>query len=335
MALRYPLLFIILIIGLIIILLRVKKHKPKFKNGFKIANTEYLKKDNYYLSLKKKYNLLKKGLQISCIICILVCILLICRLYQVKETKSNEYNRDIYLCMDVSASVYELNKDIVESLKNTIKSLDNERFGISIFNSSSVTLVPLTNDYDYILKVMDEIDKSLDANISNNIDYSDPDSFYIRNYLRNGTEENASLQGGSLIGDGLATCTYNFSDPDNKRTKIIILTTDNDLQGSPLLSLEEASLIAKNKNITVFGIGTNNIYANNEENFKEAVANTNGKYYKISTNTSNEIVSDIEKTSKSLLENQSEKIEIDIPQIPFIILIITFVIYIFISKKVK
>lgn len=335
MALRYPLLFIILTIILFVILFMVKKHKQKFKTGFKIANTEYLKKDNYYLLLKKKYNLLKNGLQISSIICILVCALLISRLYQVKETKSNEYNRDIYLCMDVSASVYELNKDIVESLKNTIKSLDNERFGISIFNSSSVTLVPLTNDYDYILKVMDEIDKSLDANISNNIDYSDPDSFYIRNYLRNGTEENASLQGGSLIGDGLATCTYNFSDPDNKRTKIIILTTDNDLQGSPLLSLEEASLIAKNKNITVFGIGTNNIYANNEENFKEAVANTNGKYYKISTNTSNEIVSDIEKTSKSLLENQSEKIEIDIPQIPFIILIITFVIYIFISKKVK
>ena len=37
-----------------------------------------------------------------------------------KVVKVNEYNRDIFLCMDVSFSVNDLNKEIVDALKDTV-----------------------------------------------------------------------------------------------------------------------------------------------------------------------------------------------------------------------
>ena len=68
--------------------------------------------------------------------------------------------------------------------------------------------------------------------------------------------------------------------------------------------------------------------------FKNAVEKTGGKFYEHSNSTVNNIVDDIEATSKSLLQNQYETKEIDIPQIPFVIMVISIIGIIIISKKV-
>lgn len=336
MELRYPFIIIIVIFISVCYFMLSKKKDNKYKNGTKIANTQYLKNTDYYKKKIKEYNIIKKIIIIIFFIAIICSTILIARLAKVETININQYNRDIFLCMDVSDSVNKLNIELVESLKNTIKQLHGERFGISIFNTSSVILVPLTDDYDYVENILDEIKKSIKANISSEYStYSDNDYFYIRNYIYSGTLEENESRGSSLIGDGLASCIYSFSNLNDDRTRIIIFSTDNDLAGTPLVTLDKASKISKSKGIKVFGIGTKIMKESNKIEFKNAVEKTGGKFYEHSTSTVNNIVDDIESTSKSLLKSQAETKELDIPQIPFILLILSIFGIIIISKKVS
>lgn len=335
MEIRYPIIFFIIIITITCNLIFIKKKETKYKTGTKIANTHYLKNSDYFQKKLKQFKILKIILLISFGITIITSAMLLSRLSKTDTINTNQYNRDIYLCMDVSASVDELNMELVETLKNSIDKLNGERFGISIFNTSSVVLVPLTEDYDYIKDILDKIKISIQANNSIKYGtYKGDDYFYVINYINSGTLEGSQTRGSSLIGDGLASCVYSFSNLNEDRTRIIILSTDNDLAGSPIVTLDKAAKISKSKNIKVFGIGTKLMKNENKQSLKSAVEKTGGKYYEHSKSTVNNIVDDIEKTSKSLLKNQYETKKIDIPQIPFILLLLSLTSIIIISKKV-
>ena len=133
MVLKYPLLIVILPICIIVFLYLTKKKKNNQDQGSKIANTNFVKNTSYYQKLLKSYQFYKVLLITSFIIAVISAIILCSRLQIVETTNINEYKRDIMLCMDVSASVDELNIQIVENLKSTVNSLKGERFGISIF----------------------------------------------------------------------------------------------------------------------------------------------------------------------------------------------------------
>lgn len=335
MEVRYPFLIILIILIFILYFVLFRKKKNNFTKGSKIANTEYIKNTDYYKNMIKKYNIYKTILLILFIICFICSSILIMRLSKVKVINNKEYNRDIFLCMDVSASVDELNLDLIDNLKKAVNNLHGERFGISIFNTTSVVLVPLTEDYDYVSDVLDQIKKSIKVNNSSRYgsNYND-DYLYTASYIYSGTLEGNDIRGSSLIGDGLASCVYSFSNLDADRSRIIILSTDNDLEGTPIVTLEKAAQISKSKNIKVFGVGTKQMKDQDRIDFKNAVNITNGKYYDHSRSTANSIVNDIDSTSKTLLKKQVETREIDLPEIPFVIMLISMIGIIFISKKV-
>lgn len=336
MELRYPL-FILLIISItFIFIIFQKKKKINYTIGSKIANTNYIKNTDYYQKKLRKYNIIKKIITISCIIAILSSSILISRLATVESNNLNIYNRDIFLCMDVSTSVDELNLELVENLKNTLDSLKGERIGISIFNTSSVVLSPLTDDYNYIKNILNNIKKSLEIHSPNSTyDKNSDDYLYLYYYIINGTNEGALMKGSSLIGDGLSSCAYSFSNLEEERTRIIIFSTDNDLAGKPLVTLDKAADIVKQKGIKVYGISPKEITDKNKNEFKNSVEKTGGKYYEHSLTNVSSIVNDIEKTSKTLLKDQIETKKIDIPQIPFIILLGSIIVIIILNKKVN
>src|SRR5699024_2110630 len=58
--------------------------------------------------------------------------------------------RDIVLCLDVSGSMYEYDTEILETFSEMVDSFEGERVALSIFNSTSRTVFPLTNDYELI-----------------------------------------------------------------------------------------------------------------------------------------------------------------------------------------
>lgn len=333
MELIYP---FILIIGIpIIIFLAVSNLKSKdlYENGKKIANTKYIKELPYYKNIFKKYKILTYIIQGICLMAIIMSLILLSRPAKI-DTKGNPmYARDIFLCMDVSQSVDELNIELVGNLKKTVNSLKGERFGISIFNTSSVLICPLTDDYKYVINELDKIYNSLDINIKGD---SSLENWGISEYIVSGTIEGADERGSSLIGEGLASCVYNFSNLEEQRSRVIIFSTDNDLAGESLITLQNAAKLCKEKNIIVFGIAPDTINEEDENELKKAVESTGGKYYTMSSrNQVKSIVESIENTSKNLIEGQVETRKIDQPQIPFCILLISIIVLFILDKKVN
>lgn len=341
MELRYPLLLIaglLLIVGMFFL---PNKKKGKFDKGTKIANTKYIKSSPYFQKKVEKYKKIVLTLKCLSIFSIIIAVILMSRPNKVDTKNAGNYNRDIVLCMDISASVYELDQELVKHYQNTVKSLKGERFAISIFNTTSVTLVPLTDDYEYVLDVLDKVDKGIHVSITplDQIDQegiSNKDAIWYSHYISEGTVDKATERGSSIIGDGLASCVYNFSNLDEDRTRIIIFSTDNeDASKKPITSLEEAASLAKKKGITVFTIGTKGIKPEYETPLKNTIEKYGGKYYSENASSIADIINSIEKTSKSLLENRVETKKIDMPEIPFILLLGAITSFIILTKKVN
>ena len=54
------------------------------------------------------------------------------------------------LCLDVSGSMVEYNRSVLEQFGRLLEDFDGERVGLTIFNASAVTVFPLTTDYRFI-----------------------------------------------------------------------------------------------------------------------------------------------------------------------------------------
>ena len=331
MEIAYPILIVISIPILIaLILIRFKKANL-YLQGKKVANTKYVEKTDYYKNLMRKYRILVISIKGICVICIILSVILTARIIKIDKLEKELYNRDIILCMDASRSVSDLNSGLTESLKEIVKNLHGERFGISIFNTSSVVLSPLTDDYNYINNILDELHKSFDVSRG-----AEEYSSYYDQYTLSGTIVGNQERGSSIIGDGLASAVLNFPKLEEERTRIIIFSTDNELAGKEIFTLSEAAKLAKKNNVIVFGIAPSTIMPTDMLTMKLAIESTGGKYYTEGTNaTVKDIVNEIEKTGKSLMKSKSENRIFDYPEVPFILLVVSVAILYILNKKVN
>lgn len=328
----------IAVLVLIFISMFIKLNKKEnYKGGKKVANTLYTKDEPYFKKKMLMYRILSIFLIASCVMGILISFFMLARPYKTKTVDKEKYSRDIILCIDVSTSVDYLNKNLVEELKETVNNLKGERFGIVIFNASPVLLAPLTDDYEFIIEQLDLIEQSLDMRIGFNEGGDLPENWlYLDTYISGGTLVGAEERGSSLIGDGLAASVYDFSDLEEERTRIIIFSTDNDLQGTPIVTLDEASDICKENNVTVFGVGTKEMTEVNKQSMRNAVVNTGGEFYlEEESGTFGQIVSEIEKKSKNLVKGSTEIQEIELVEIPFILLLFSVMAMIVLTKISK
>ncbi|XAS70522.1 VWA domain-containing protein [Micrococcaceae bacterium Sec5.1] len=150
-------------------------------------------------------------------------------------------NRDIVLCLDVSGSMTSTDAAIAKVFQELAREFDGERIGMVIFDSSSVQLFPLTDDYDYAAEQLTAAQKALDSGAG---------SFFDGTWNRGGS---------SLIGDGLASCVQSFPDVDPesgnaKRSRSVVLATDNFLSGDPIFTLQQAGGLARSKNAKVYAL---------------------------------------------------------------------------------
>lgn len=180
------------------------------------------------------------------------------------ETKS----RDIMLCLDVSGSMVSVDKEIVKTFGELAKGFDGERLGLTVFDGMAATVFPLTNDYGFIVEKLKETEAGFDS--------------YDYDLLAGTYGENGS----SIIGDGLASCVSRFDRLDSKRSRSVILATDNYLAGNPIVTLPEAAAFAKSKQVRVYGINpvdySTNYYSDpTAKEFHDQVLSTGGDYYKL------------------------------------------------------
>lgn len=330
MELTYPM-AIYIVIGaiLLILLLTFKRNKPAFKDGKRSANTEYVKSLPQYKLLSLEFGVLKTLAVIALIVALLMSALLISRPSEVKTTTQELHNRDIFICMDISTSLDTVSVEMCEQMEEFVSQLKGERFGITIFNGKAVLLVPLTNDYNYVLAELDRLKKSIEAGYDIWF-YSDLDA--LSGYRFAGTD---SERGSSLIGDGLASCLYSFTDLDEEpdRSRLIVFVTDNDLAGDPLVTIEEAMGLCAAHNVKVFSLAP--YFVVNEDGFKEATESTGGEYFNTrNKNAIDDMLELVQKTDVSATYTTITA-EVDVPKVPTVMLVISLLVYALCVRRIK
>ncbi len=332
MELKNQYVIIIGVVVLVVLLFGSFLKKKSYAGGKKISSMYGVENTEYFKRKMRMFRVIRAVATGSFIATIAISFLLLARPYTTLKENEEQYKRDIILCMDVSSSVDELNASLVEELKDTVKQLKGERFGIVIFNTSGVMLCPLTDDYEYVLTVLDDIHSSLTVDSS----ADEMEWMYNMHYIIDGTDVGDEERGSSLIGDGLATAACDFPDISEDRTRIVILSTDNQLDGTPIFSLDEAADLCSKKKITVYGIGTNLMADTDMESMKSTVEKTGGKFYlEEESGTVGSIVDSISKEAKSLVKGRVIVKEIPWIQVPIILLCISFTLQILSVKLLK
>ncbi|MCR5200525.1 MAG: hypothetical protein K6C38_05320 [Saccharofermentans sp.] len=304
------------------------RRKKKFKGGTKAAELEYIKQIPHFRRKMRIYKFLKFILSTSIVANILLSGFLMAVPYRTEVTEIQNMNRDIILCMDISTTVDHLNAELVGKLKEVVENLNGERFGIVIFNTSPLYLCPLTTDYEQVLEELDIIEEALELRndyYNGRAGYSDR-LVELDNYISAGTLVGNAQRGSSIIGDGLAAAALDFTnieeDPD--RSRIIIFSTDNDLQGTEIITLPEAGQLCVDRGITVYGIGTEVMYPSDKAMMRSTVEMTGGEfYYGEDSRVVGNIVEEIQEHVASLDTVEYEISEKVTPEIPFMILLIS------------
>lgn len=256
-------------------------------NGFKLSSSNWLAKARHALFALR-------------LIALSLLIMALARPRNVDESTQIKKTEgiDIVMAIDISASMLarDLEPNRLEALKevasNFVNDRPNDRIGIVIYAGESYTQTPLTTDKKIVLKAI------------NDIYYSD------------------NIEGGTAIGMGLATSVNRLKESTAK-SKVVILLTDGD-NNAGFIDPKIATELAKEFEIKVYtiGLGTNGNamspvainangtfrYANipvviNETLLKEIAADTDGKYFRATSNSKlEEIYEEINKLEKTEIE---------------------------------
>lgn len=225
-------------------------------------------------------------------------------------------NRDIMLCLDTSGSMSSADAAVVQVFAELAKEFDGERIGLTVFDSSAVQVFPLTDDYAYVEEQLTLAKDAFDGN---------PGSAGFLDGTWNG-------RGSSLIGDGLASCVNGFpdtgaaeageADADQRRSRSIVLATDNYLSGDPIFTLEQAAALAKERDVPVYALNPGDFdYGPGPGQpgaMLRAVAEASGgAYYRLdSPEAVADIVRSVQETEATAMKGAPQAVVSDRPEMP-------------------
>lgn len=283
--------------------------KEKFRNKAYFSNTSRLTALPEYASLLRQYRT-AMGVAAGCVaLAIGLSAVLAAKPVIVESFTPTKYNRDIVLCLDVSGSMLEVDLKVVDKFQSMINEFKGERISLVVFNSTSNLVFPLTDDYDYISTHLEEVANGLKKEQGQ---ATNGEGYDLLKYTLNG-------EGGSLIGDGLTACTLSFDkdDPSEKRSKSIILATDNVVNGSEIIPLDEAATYSAEQGIKVYGIQPTTGWEVGGEGaaMESAIEKTGGTYYPLDDPAAtSDIVTKITAEEAGAIEGQTIVTKNDTPQ---------------------
>ncbi|MBP5633356.1 VWA domain-containing protein [Candidatus Saccharibacteria bacterium] len=277
-----------------------------------IAHTKVIKELPAYKAAERNYHILLSIAAICLVTTLFSATVLASRPVKGELGKSRSESRDIVLCLDVSGSLETYQKAILSHYKSIIRQLKGERIGITIFDGRPANLIPLSDDYDTLYEMIDDLGES------------------------NFKEYVTTLNSGGLtsqVGSGLIGCVNSFDTlADSKRPQSIILATDN-YSSNTDINIIQAANYAKSYGITVYGIlAGENLAEGTTEAFKSAIATTGGIYYNLNKTTdldlsAKEIVDRITAQEAAIYEGASEYTYNDAPEIWLIVSAISVVVF--------
>lgn len=220
-----------------------------------VANTSYVDRVPAVTQLMRRYRVLQASLGVMLLVAVVAVGALASRPARSEVVSEQMRTRDIVLCLDVSGSMAAFDGQIFTIFSELVDSFDGERIALSIFNSSSRTVFPLTDDYALVQDQLAEGVAAMDKDPAEfDFDHPGKDAREIKEYLQFTAGTLASDAGGSLVGDGLANCAGLFDHQDSARSRSIILATDNFVSGKPIYTLDQAATLVTSKGISLHGI---------------------------------------------------------------------------------
>lgn len=315
-----------LIATIAIALLRHRRRKTNYSTkGFSIiANTSRTRELPEYKAAERRYTLLLIAAAFLFMTVFASISTVASRPVSVSVSKPEYENRDIMLCLDVSGSMNQYVQELLEYFSELIDGFKGQRVGMTIFDGVYLTIAPLSDDYDALSDLMEDL-------VDNTIDY--------QMALWN------SSAGTSAIGPGLVGCIEGFDKLDEeKRSRAIILATDNFAQSNQIVTLRQAGSYAKRFDIAVYGLSTADSRSEAEINssngyepesfkeFREVALDTGGAYYGFSDYgrgnvTVQKIVDQILEQAAARYDGAETLIRSDSPLIPTIIACICAVLF--------
>lgn len=230
----------------------------------------------------------------------------------VKHDKSS--SRDIVICLDASGSMLPYDSKIGDAFKQIISHFEGERISLQLWNAYSMTMFPLTDDYELANDVLTEMAETIDggfSTIGGRISVTANLEKYLRPTLSDDDDPKASL-----VGDGLASCVLGFDHTDKQRSRTILLATDNEVYGQGIYNLSEAIEFAKSQKVTVSALYPGSTYAMTSEAYelRDQVRSTGGEFYDASSPSAvDEVVKQIESEQKEDLDSAAKVLETDRP----------------------
>lgn len=202
--------------------------------------------------------------------------------------------RDIVLCLDVSGSVIEFDSQVLNTFADLVQGFQGERVALLIFNSSTRTVFPLSDDYTMISEQLRSASFALETSgYGANLWPKNTDEFF---QFITGTETDVDY-GSSLVGDGVVSCTQAFDLADTERSRTLILATDNEVLGNELFTLPEAGDVVKTRNIKLYGLFIDSLLAMapDEAGMRQVVEGVGGTFFYASdANAAATIIDDVQ-----------------------------------------
>lgn len=229
-------------------------------------------------------------------------------------------SRDIMLCLDVSGSMTEVDKEVLDVFLELVDGFEGERIGLTIFNASPVQVFPLTDDYAFVREHLESMRESFE--------YGDvtPEHWL-------GTLDGP---GASLIGDGLAACAMRFDHSDEDRSRSIILATDNEVAGASVLTLEEAAAYSASVGVRVFSLNPIQDKDEVSQQLISAARSTGGEAYGLrGTTTVAEIVDQVQQEEATALRGEIEVVWTDEPTLWIVVTLMLVLVLILVAWRVK
>lgn len=203
-----------------------------------VAGTDLLRSLPRFRALLRRRRALGAAQGLAAVLVLLGAGITLARPQLVEERGGAALERDVMLCLDASASMDDDNAEVVQEISTVVSALDGDRVGLVVWSGAATLVFPLTDDADFVLEQLEEVERSLTTG---------------QGLLFAGVDPAARRA--SLIGDGLVSCVERFDRPDEQRTRAVLLSSDNDPLGEPVYPLPDAAEVAADRDVVVYGIG--------------------------------------------------------------------------------
>lgn len=263
MELKWPLLVVILPAAVVVLVAwwsRRPRARPRL-DALRMAHVARLRGLPRYRRLRRRRVVWSAWLALGALAACSGAILLAAR-PQHTRVERTERSRDVMLCLDASYSMNPYNERVVQQVQRVLGDLDGVRVGLTIYSGAALSLVPLTDDLDFVGR---ELAKAEHAFLTGGI--------YVAGI------DLDSDQRASLLGDGLVSCAQRFDRLDEDRARSIIVTSDNDPLGQGVYSVRQGAAYASERDIVVRAIASPSTAAGaRTQEFEDAAIATGGTY---------------------------------------------------------